>query len=451
MKKSQRTLIYRLLFIALLLICHQVLNMEEALASSSIDQVNSLQAIIDQLDAGDAIELPPGTYAGPATIDKKVSIRGNSEVTLLNPSGAPAISILSDGVHLANIQIKNNASGDQSPAILVKSYQVTLEDLTIQTSGYGIILRDADRAILQNNTITWIKPEANKPKQKGNGIDLYNSNGTLIKNNHITGVRDAIYLEKSRNARIQGNKLSRTRYGIHCMYIDGSSVIDNEGQYNITGAMVMGVKNVVVSGNVFRRQSQNVHSQGILLYDVQSSSINKNVVEGNRVGIYMEQSSENELSNNAVLRNFIGIQLINSNSNQFDRNEFIANVIEAEAADSQKNEMMGNYWDSFQGLDLNHDGTSEIPYAINPFYQLLVTQTPAYQLFFQSPGITFLSDMFTNGQEDWSTDSSPLMKADFSQRVSTESAKGSADVLAIGLLLLCTAIYTIIYLGVMRE
>ncbi|MFD0616955.1 nitrous oxide reductase family maturation protein NosD [Paenibacillus sp. GCM10027629] len=451
MKKAKWTLIYRFLFIVLLLICHQVLNMEEALASSSIDQVNSLQAIIDQLDAGDAIELPPGTYAGPATINKKVYIRGNSEVTLLNPSGAPAISILSDGVHLANIQIKNNASGDQSPAILVKSHQVTLEDLTIQTSGYGIILRDADQAILQNNTITWFKPETNKPKQKGNGIDLYNSNGTLIKNNRITGVRDAIYLEKSRNARIQGNKLSRTRYGIHCMYIDGSSVIDNEGQYNITGAMVMGVKNVVVSGNVFRRQSQNVHSQGILLYDVQSSSINKNVVEGNRVGIYMEQSSENELSNNAVLRNFIGIQLINSNSNQFHGNEFIANVIEAEAADSQKNEMIGNYWDSFQGLDLNHDGTSEIPYAINPFYQLLVTQTPAYQLFFQSPGMTFLSDMFTNGQEGWSIDSSPLMNADFSQRVSTESAKGSADVLAIGLLLLCIAIYTIIFLGVMRE
>ena len=451
MKKVRRTLSYRLLLIALLLICQALFMEKAALASSSIGQVKSLQFFIDQLDAGDVIELPPGTYAGPATIDKKVSIRGSREVMLLNQSGAPAISILSDGVHLANFQINNHVSGDQSPAILVKSRQVTLEDLTIQTSGYGIILRDADRGTLQNNTITWLKPEANKPKQKGNGIDLYNSNGVLIKNNKITGVRDAIYLEKSRNATIQGNKLSRTRYGIHCMYIDGSYVIDNEGQSNMTGAMIMGVKNVVVSGNVFRKQSQNVHSQGILLYDVRSSSINKNIVEGNRVGLYMEQSSENELSHNIVLRNFIGIQLINSYSNQFIRNQFIANVIEAEATDSLKNEITGNYWDSFQGIDLNHDGVSETPYAINPFYQLLVTQTPAFQLFFQSPGMTFLSDMFTNGHDDWSTDASPLMNIDRSQIESIESAQGTADVLAIGLLLLCIAIYTIIYLGVIRE
>jgi nitrous oxidase accessory protein len=352
---------------------------------------------------------------------------------------------------LQDIQIKHTASGDDSPAIQVKADQVILENLTIQTSGYGIVVRDADRGILQNNTIKWFKPEADMPKQKGNGIDLYNSHDTQIKNNKITGLRDAIYLEKSRNAWVQKNKLSHTRYGIHCMYIDGSSVIDNEGEYNITGAMVMGVKNVVVSGNSFRKQSQNVHSQGILLYDVQSSSITQNVVEGNRVGIYMEQSSKNLLSNNAVLRNFIGIQLLNSNHNQFRSNEFIANVIEAEATDSEKNEMTGNYWDSFQGLDLNDDGTSDIPYAINPFYQRLVSQTPAYQLFFQSPGMTFLSDMFTNGRDHWSKDPSPLMKSEIYHISSVESKKGSDDVLIIGLFLLCCAISIIIYLGVLRR
>lgn len=451
MKKALRKTIISLLFIAPFILCNSLVLQRVVASPSNQDQVVSLQTIIDQAQSGDSIELPPGTYTGPAVINKKLTIRGNKDVTLINHSNESAISILSDGVHLQGIQIKHPVSGDQSSAIQVMADQVTLENLTIQTSGYGILIRDADRGVIQNNTILWTRPDANMPKQKGNGIDLYNSNDMLIQNNTITRVRDAIYLEKSRNARVQGNKLSHTRYGIHCMYIDGSHVINNEGEYNITGAMIMGVKNVVVSGNSFRKQSQNVHSQGILLYDVQTSSIANNVVEGNRVGIYMEQSSENRLSRNAVLRNFIGIQLLRSSHNQFQMNDFIANVIEAEATESQKNEMKGNYWDSMQGLDLNADGTSDIPYAINPFYQQLVSETPAYQLFFQSPGMTFLSDMFTDGRDHWTKDLSPLMKSNENYVTSAESSKGSDDVMIMGLFLLCTSIFIIIYSGVLKR
>lgn len=98
------------------------------------------------------------------------------------------------------------------------------------------------------------------------------------------------------------------------MYINGSFVTNNIGEYNITGAMVMGVTDVVLSGNSFRKQSQNVHSQGILLYDVRTLSIVNNVAEGNR----------------------------------FQRNGFVANVIEAQAKGSKNNEMNGNFWDSFE-------------------------------------------------------------------------------------------------------
>lgn len=66
----------------------------------------------------------------------------------------------------------------------------------------------------------------------------------------------------------------------------------------------MGVDDAVVTGNQFVKQSENVNSQGLLLFDVHTSRVDDNIVEGNRVGFYMEDSSDNVLSNNRVLRNY---------------------------------------------------------------------------------------------------------------------------------------------------
>ncbi|WP_458464435.1 NosD domain-containing protein, partial [Paenibacillus sp.] len=316
-----------------------------------------------------------------------------------------------------------------------------------------MIIRNSSQATIQRNNITWVGSDSASSSQKGNGIDLYNSHDSYIEANEITGVRDGIYLENSRKSTVQNNMLLHTRYGIHCMYIDGSSVMDNTGEENMTGAMIMGVKNTVISGNSFRKQSTNVHSQGILLYDVHQSSVHNNVVEGNRVGMNIAESSGNEIRGNAVLRNFIGIQLVLAEANEFTHNRFVSNVIEASALDSRDNIMMENYWDSFQGLDLNQDGISEISYPINPFYEQLVSRNSAYQLFFQSPGMVFLSELFTEGREQWTTDKSPRMNMDMESdlQMSTERTTGSNVVWMLGLVLLGMATFIIIYMGVLRK
>lgn len=114
--------------------------------------------------------------------------------------------------------------------------------------------------------------------------------------------------------------------------------------------------------------------------------------------------------------------------------------------------MVENYWDSFQGLDLNKDGISEISYAINPFYEQLVSRNSAYQLFFQSPGMVFLSELFTEGRDQWTTDKSPRMSVDTEyMSVEGERVAGSNVVWVLGLILLSMATYIIIYMGVLRK
>lgn len=366
-----------------------------------------LQPIIDRMAEGEALRLTDQTYQGPVTIQKAVSIEGTGGAKLLNDTSKSAVTVEADGARLQGFQITHNGNGDAA-AVEIRADRVNVSQLAIRTNGYGILLRDANHAVLNDNDISWFEADSGHPENKGNGIDLYSSNHNLILDNRIAYMKDAIYLEKGRNETVKGNRVSHSRYGIHLMYIDDSQVTDNTGDYNFTGAMVMVVSNATVSDNSFRRQSGNVNSQGILLYDVRKSRIERNALEGNRVGVYMENAAENRISDNDFIRNFIGIQMIRSKANMIRHNVFAANVIEASEQVSGSNRLTGNYWDSFQGLDLTNDGISEMPYSIRPFYQNVIARNSAYQLFFQSPGMNFLSDMFAGGDQA-AKDVAPLM------------------------------------------
>jgi nitrous oxidase accessory protein len=423
-----------------------------AAASGSAETVaGEFQQLVDKALPGDTITLQEGIYTGPVTINKPLTITGTKTAVLLNNSKDPAILIDADKVVLRGFTIQHNQAGN-SEAVGVNSDEVVLDQLNIETRGFGIRLRNSDRGMIHHNIIIWSGAGTNEKLSMGkkeNGIDLYNSHDNRIEYNAISHMRDGIYLENSHRTKVDKNQIYHSRYGVHCMYTNETQITDNVGEYNVTGAMIMGVADVLVSHNSFRKQSENVNSQGILLFDVQTSLIEHNVVEGNRVGIYMELSSNNQLRDNDVWRNFMGIQILESEGNQFNNNRFIANVIEAEALDSSGNLMNGNYWDAFQGLDLDHDGTSNIAYNINPFYQQLIQNTPAFQLFFQSPGMTFLSNMFADNKEGWSADASPLMAPTSSGIINLDNMEGKGVGIA-SLLLLLAAIFTITYLGVKR-
>ncbi|GIP57012.1 NosD domain-containing protein [Paenibacillus sp. FSL W8-0186] len=425
--------------------------------------VPSLQQLVDEARPGDTVVLNEEKYTGPVVISKRLTIEGGKTAILYNSTSEAAIRIEAPGVIVRGVNILQENAGEETAAVAVHADQAVLEELRIKTAGFGIMLRDANHALLQSNEISWLRTENEadvKMGRKGNGIDLYNSHDNRIKQNTIAGMRDGIYLENSNRQKIENNRLYSSRYGIHCMYVTDTQIVNNRGEFNVTGAMIMGVRDAYVADNSFAKQSQNVNSQGILLFDVQNSVIERNLVEGNRVGLYIELSKDNQVIENAIIRNFIGIQFKQAEGNQIQANDFVANVIEAEATDSRDNELLGNYWDSATVLDMDNDGISDIPYKINPFYQALIAKTPAFQLFFQSPGMTFLSGMYSDHQERWTTDRAPQMKlASAMLPVQAEDIVAISDpvisdqtlIMIIASMLLATAVITILYSGVSKS
>ncbi len=386
-----------------------------------------LQSLIDAAQEGDTIKLEDGMrYSGPAVILKRVTIRSTGSATIENLPGGPAITLDADGITLQGLRINDGQTDPNASAILVQSSFNRIENVTIVSQAGGIYLRGANDNSIVNCRIEGAK--ANDPKEayskRGNGIDLLASSRNTIENNTIVHVHDGVYAESSNQTRVVRNHAVDSRYGFHFMFSALPELIDNTGSRNVTGGMVMGVEGAVVSGNRFDKQTENVNSQGLLLFDVKRSEIRGNSVAGNRVGIYVERSSMNVFTNNEASNNFIGMQMIRSDGNRFTGGTFIANVIQAQATEGEDNEFEQNYWDDFQGLDVDGDGFSDIVYEIDPFFLKVTDQVEAYQLFFHSPGLPFLSYMFREDTSNWLKDIKPLMSQPLgeSEPVSRERA-----------------------------
>ena len=225
---------------------------------------------------------------------------------------------------------------------------------------------------------------------------------------------------------------------------DGTVIAGNDGRMNVTGAMVMTVDGVLLEGNIFAKQSENVNSQGILLFAARNSVVRGNVVSGNRVGIYVEGSTDNRIEGNEITDNFMGIELLDSEGNEIAGNQWIGNVADAGARRSGANRIERNFWDSFSGVDADGDGASDLRYAINPFFLSVTERRPVFQVLFQSPGMKFLEGLYGADRSGWAVDAAPLVSpARETDKTSRESGSGRAAG-AAGALLLAAACAVII-------
>lgn len=370
-----------------------------------------LQPLIDQVEAGGTLILEAGSYIGPATISRPIHIKTEGTAKITGDGVHPVITLQADDSSITGLQIYDEMDDREKAAILVEGSRNRLEKLQIITRASGIQLREAHSNVLEGLTVQ--RPQETNPvrlSRRGNGIDLWGSNDNLIIGNRVSHMHDGIYVENSQSNRVENNRVDRSRYGYHFMFTKDSYLVDNEGQYNVTGAMIMSSDQTEVTGNTFSEQSENVNSQGLLLFDVNTTVVRSNRVEGNRIGFYIEQAKDSQLTDNWIARNFIGIEMLSSEGNELSGNHLISNVNQAQAADSADNSVNGNYWDDFKGIDLQGDGYSDLTYRTNPFFVTLTQSASAYQLFFGSPGMVFLEGMFPADPEQSLADEAPLMK-----------------------------------------
>ena len=238
---------------------------------------------------------------------------------------------------------------------------------------FGIYLQKSAGCLIAGNHFTG---GGKDETGSGNAIHLWNSSRTRIADNQIVRHRDGIYLEFARGVEVSGNvSEANYRYGLHFMFSDSCAYRENRFRRNGAGIAVMYSKHVDMANNAFE-ETWGAGAYGLLLKDISDGRLEGNHFTGNSTAVFLEGSSRLHILGNTFDRNGWAIRLMaNAEGNRFEDNSFSGNSFDV-ATNSRMNASVfdSNYWDHYQGYDLNRDGYGDVPHAPVRLFSLVVQQ-----------------------------------------------------------------------------
>ena len=143
--------------------------------------------------------------------------------------------------------------------------------------------------------------------------------------------------------------------------------------------------------NVFRENWGDA-AYGLLLKEISDSQIQNNKFTNNTTGILIEGSSRIQMSQSELKSNGWGIKISASCEDiNLTQNNFLSNTFDIATNGSLVlNNFDGNYWDKYEGYDLNRDNVGDVPYHPLSLFSVIVERMPSAMLLFRSFMITLL-------------------------------------------------------------
>jgi nitrous oxidase accessory protein len=350
----------------------------KTIVAGANQSVKTLKEAIAIAKDRDSILLQPGIYReGNLVLTKSITIIGNNAV-LDGQNKFEILTISGKNIVVKGIQFINagySSMNDFAAIKIIDAANVVIDNNTITNAYFAIHISNSSYCTISNNKISGTP----KTEQStGNGIHLWKCNHAAIKSNSITGQRDGIYFEFVTSSAIENNLSEKNiRYGLHFMYSNDDTYLNNTFRNNGAGVAVMYSKKVNMQFNHFE-ENWGPSSYGILLKDISDSYISQNSFLKNTVGIYMEGTSRIEVRRNLFLENGWAMKVQAScNENSFHHNNYYNNSFDIATNGSMVlNIFYNNYWDKYEGYDMNKDGIGDIPYHPVSMYSMIVEENP---------------------------------------------------------------------------
>ncbi|MEM2447135.1 MAG: NosD domain-containing protein [Candidatus Bathyarchaeia archaeon] len=301
--------------------------------------------------------------------------------------------------------------------ILVKCSNIIVENLNLSKASVGVQLFETKYSIIRNNIIegnvyainTWGSSEneivgniiennemgiyltGSKNKVVGNrfigcGMEVWDSYDNFVKDNTVNNkplvylenehgktIREAgqVILVKCSNIIVENLNLSKASVGVQLWHTENSTIRTNSLEDNKRGGILLGdsSNNNEVIGNNLKN-----NKWGILVgYSSNNNKIIGNNIEDSELsGITLWGSSDNEIKKNTIKNSKeYGIVLGDSSNNKIHLNNFINNrpkqvlISISDYSNSWDDGSKGNYWDDYNGADINNDGLGDTPYIID--------------------------------------------------------------------------------------
>jgi len=349
--------------------------------------ITSLKKAVSIARDRDTVLLDAGIYReGNILITKSLAIIGERSPVLDGENKYEILTISGKNITIKGIVFRNSgysAMNDYASVKIVDAANVVIENNTIIDAYFAIHISNTSFATVRRNNIVG---SPRSEQLTGNGIHLWKSNHALIDGNHIQGHRDGIYFEFVSLSTVQNNlSENNIRYGIHFMFSNDDVYFNNTFRKNGAGVAVMYSKKVNMEWNHFE-QNWGASSYGILLKDISDSYIQHNTFFKNSVALHLEGTSRIAIHENLFRENGWAIKVQAScEANSFHHNNFIGNSFDVGTNGTMMlNKFYNNYWDKYEGYDLNKNGIGDVPYHPVSMYSMIVEENPNSLLLLRS-------------------------------------------------------------------
>jgi parallel beta-helix repeat protein len=311
-----------------------------------------IQEVINNASDGDTILVYSGIYYENVVINKSVTLKGIGQPVVDANSSDSAITLTADGITLVGFNATNSGSSWRDVGIKVTSNNNTITGNNVGNNNEGIRLEGSSNNIINGNIFV------------NDGLSVDNSYHNTVEGNTVND-KPLVYLEDAldytvedagqvilvncNNITVENLDLSYTRFGITLWKTEDSKVLNN-----------------TVSNNYY----------GISLGDSRNNTIGDNIVCNNRdKGILLYCSGNNHLYLNNFINNtdnadWLWYRQGYESANIWNSTEKITYSYDGTTYESY----LGNYWDDYEGTDVDVDGIGDTPYSTNSSYYSIDTR-----------------------------------------------------------------------------
>ena len=377
----KRLLVFILVVLSFCTVAGRVIHVGKTEATHSIKNAIALSK------EGDTLLVHAGVYKeGNIIVNKRIVLKGLGLPVLDGQKKFELISVKANGVTIDGFKIIHSGISSMDDMGGIKIYDcrdVVIENNILEDTFFGIYTQFGKNCTIRNNRLTAYSIEE---QQSGNGIHCWKSDSMRIIGNTVTGHRDGMYFEFVTNSIIWRNiSFKNIRYGLHFMFSNEDSYVANYFYNNGAGVAVMFSHGVKMYSNRFEENWGDA-AYGLLLKEISDSYIEANTFLKNTSGIYMEGASRIHMQKNLFANNGWGLKIQASCMDiSVEKNNFIGNTFDVSTNGSLVlNKFDGNYWDKYEGYDLNKDRVGDVAYRPVSMYSMIVEKNPPAMLLFRS-------------------------------------------------------------------
>ena len=383
------------LFLAVLLSIIQARTLPNTITVAPNSPLSSINAAIAQAAPGDTINVQAGVYLEHVVVDKPLTLLGVDNPVIDGEGTGIVVLITAPDVTLRGFTVVHSGRvlEHEDGGIESRAQRTVIEDNHLEHVLFGIYLNNAANGTVRGNSVHGMDlPSA----LRGDLIRFWYSHDSLLENNTVETGRDAVIWFSS-NVTIRNNVISDSRYGLHFMFCDNNTLSGNRMEGNSVGIYLMNSKNLKVIGNTVAR-SRGPSGYGLGLKDMDGVFAEGNRFLDNRVAIYLDNPPSasgvtDQFHLNLFAHNDIALLFLpHVRNTQLWDNIFWENAEQVAIQGGgelkgnvwQKNGR-GNYWSDYSGYDANEDGIGDLAYRSTSLFENLMDRYPSLRLFSLSP------------------------------------------------------------------